>query len=87
MGVAEPPDTGPIQLMTDALRGLTVGEPPREHVIATARAAADMMELQTDWMMDQHRLIKEQGRLIAIQNKAVAEAQALVRSLLGRRPE
>lgn len=80
MGVAERPDTKPMQAMTDALRGLLVVLPPDMAATrATIRHSADMMELQTDWLLDQHRLIE---RL----STQVAEALALVEELLGKRP-
>lgn len=87
MGVAEPPDTAPMQGMTDALRGLSVGEHSPAHIAATAKAAADMMELQTDWLMDQHRLIKAQTGTIEQLNGLLTECREIIRKLLGKDPE
>lgn len=86
-GVAEPPDTAPMQGMADALRRLSVGEHPPELVRVTARAAADIMELQTDWLVDQHKLITSQSDAIGQLNGSVQELSAMVRQLLGKGPE
>lgn len=82
-GVAEAPNTEPMQRMADALRGLTVGQPTRDYVIATARASADIMELQTDWLIDQHRLIMSQSKSIEKLGETIAE----LLDLLGKGPE
>lgn len=83
-GVADRPNTAPMQAMADALRQLTVGEHPPELVRATARSAADIMELQTDWLMDQHKLIEAQSGSIEQLNGSIQELSAMVRQLLGK---
>jgi hypothetical protein len=84
MGVAERPDTTPMQNMTDRLRGLLVGERDPKTTTATIAAAADMMELQTDWLMDQHRLIKVQAETVTTLNRLLTEANEMVLALLGK---
>lgn len=84
-GVAEAPNTAPMQRAADALRGLLVGEHSPAYREATIRMAVDMMELQTDWLMDQHRLIRAQSETVETLNSSLAELNSLVRQLLGRR--
>lgn len=57
-GAAEEPHCGQMQAIADALRGLIPGErdPARR---ATLVAASDMMDLQIDWLLEQHRIIAE----------------------------
>lgn len=80
----EQPNTEPMQHMADALRRLAVGEPSPELVRLTARAAADIMELQTDWLMDQHKVIVAQASAVEQLNGSLAELAAMVRQLLGK---
>jgi hypothetical protein len=86
-GVADRPDTAPMQGMADALHRLAVGEHPAEFVRATAKAAANIMELQTDWLMDQHKLIATQHEAIVTLNGSVQELAELVRRLLPLAPK
>lgn len=87
MGVAEPPDTTPMQSMADTVRGLSVGDHSPDYVARTATAAADMMELQTDWLVDQHRLIRSQHETIEELNRLCRESSDLIREMLGKPPE
>lgn len=86
-GVAEAPDTEPMQRAADALRGLLVEDKGETYREATIRMAADIMELQTDWLMDQHRLIVSQSDSLTQLNGTLTELNAMVRQLLGRNPE
>lgn len=83
-GVADLPDTGPLVRAADALRGLLVGEHPAEYRDATIRMAADIMELQTDWLMDQHRLIRTQSETVETLQASLIELNGMIRQLLGK---
>ena len=85
-GVADRPNTEPMTRAADALRSLLVDDRDPEYLRATIRMAADMMELQTDWLMDQHRLIRAQSETVETLNASLVELNGMVRQLLGRKP-
>lgn len=57
-GVVERPDSATMQKAVDALRGLLKGDADARTIHLTVAMAADMMELQIDWLMEQHRVIE-----------------------------
>lgn len=58
-GLLEAPDVERMQNIADALRALLIdARTPRYHD-AVIRISADLMELQIDWIKDQHRHISD----------------------------
>lgn len=82
-GVFEKPDTRPMTRMADHLRGLTVGDHSDDYRNATVKASADMMELQTDWLVAQHLMLENQQRLITQQSECIAEQVRMIDRLRG----
>lgn len=80
-GVFEKPDTLPMTRMADHLRGLLVGEHSDQYRAATVKASADMMELQTDWLVAQHQLMEQQNGLIEQQSATITEQCRIIDEL------
>jgi hypothetical protein len=57
-GVAEAPDTVPMQNMVDSMRRRATDRNNPVITNVCLSHAADMMETMIDWLADQHRLIE-----------------------------
>lgn len=55
-GAAERPECGEMQVLADKLLAMVPGETDMERK-ATLIAAAEVIQVQLDWLLEQHRII------------------------------